>query len=507
MAIPAPTDAAASGWSRAAARLQTIPLQTWVLGTVVAIGAVLRFTTLGSQSYWSDEASVVHQANMSFGGMFSSAVSNEANPPLYFVLTWVWVRLFGSDEVGLRSLSALAGTAVVPIAYLCGRELVSKRAGTVAALLAAVSPFLIWYSQDATEYMLLAALSGASLLFFARALREPTRKNLIWWGVFSALALLTHFFAVFLIVAEGLWLLYRVPPRSVLVGATPLLATAMALAPMALSHTSSSLVGFISQTPLRIRIEQVPISFALGTLSKSSLVNEGLLGAAIVTVVVIGLLVVGANKRELRGAGVAALMAACALFVPLLLAAAGRDYFIDRALIPAWIPLAVVVGAACTGRRTLPAGTAFGAIVLAGFVYAQVQIDRNPSYQRTDWRSVAHALGTTSSARAVVAYNGSLATGPLSYYLPRARWRVSPQTVVSVAEVDVVASIWQPPPASLPRGTKLLARTPVSDFVVDRFRVTPVWRLTVGQIAGRAGQLAPPAPAARNVVFQASAKP
>ena len=34
---------------------------------------------------------------------------------------------------------------------------------------------MIWYSQEAREYMLLAALSGASLLYFARAWRDPRR--------------------------------------------------------------------------------------------------------------------------------------------------------------------------------------------------------------------------------------------------------------------------------------------------------------------------------------------
>ena len=93
--------------------------------------------------------------------MFSSMVVHETNPPLYFVLGWLWARVFGTGEVGLRSLSALIGTAVIPIAYLCGRELVSRRAGLVAAALVALSPFMIWYSQEAREYMLLAALCGA----------------------------------------------------------------------------------------------------------------------------------------------------------------------------------------------------------------------------------------------------------------------------------------------------------------------------------------------------------
>jgi mannosyltransferase len=492
-------------------RLQAIPLETWVLGAVVVIGALLRFTTLGSQSLWADEASVVHQAKLPFTTMLSQDVSREANPPLYFVLTWVWVRLFGSGEVGIRSLSAIAGTASIPIAYLVGRELVSRRAGLFAALLVAVSPFMIWYSQDATEYMFAGAMSGASLLFFARSLREPSRKNLGWWGVLSALALLTHFFAVFLVAPEAVWLLYSVRRRSVLVGAAPLLVVGGALIPVVASHASSSLLtavsGFISQTPLRIRIQEVPVSFALGTLSKSSLVSQGLIGAAVVAGIVIVLLLIGASDRELRGAGVAAALAGCVLLLPLLLAVLGHDYFLDRALIPAWIPLAVVVGAACTGRRALLPGMAFGAVVLAAFVYAQVRIDRNAQFRRPDWRGVAHALGTAPDPRAIVLYNGSLGTLPVVYYLPHSRWNISPQKVLSIGEVDVVASIWQPAPHSLPPGTTLLSQNKVGDFAVDRFRVTPAWRLTPGEILARTARLASPAPLERSLVIQSPAKP
>jgi hypothetical protein len=290
-----------------------------------------------------------------------------------------------------------------------------------------------------------------------------------------------------------------------------LVVTGGALIPVIVSHASNSLLtavgGFISQTPLRVRIEQVPVTLALGTLSKGSLVNQGLIGAAVVTGILIVLLVIGASDRELRGAGIAAAMAACVLLLPLLLAVLGHDYFIDRALIPAWIPLAIVVGAACTARRTWLAGLAFGAIVLAGFVYAQVRIDRNSIYQRPDWRGVAHSLGTTSRSRAIVLYNGSLGTLPVAYYLPRSRWDIPPRTVLSVGEVDVVASIWQPAPRSLPPGARLLARTAVGDFSVNRFRVTPQWRLTPDELLARAGGLVSPAPAERNLVIQAPAKP
>src|SRR5207302_5897738 len=135
-----------------------------------------------------------------------------------------------------------------------GRELVSKRAGIVAALLAAVNPFMIWYSQDATEYMLLAATSGASLLCFGRALREPTAKNMTWWGVLSALASWTHFFAAFLVAPEAIWLLYAVRRRAAVIATAGVAAVGMALTPLLFMHATNSILGFISITPLRIRI-------------------------------------------------------------------------------------------------------------------------------------------------------------------------------------------------------------------------------------------------------------
>jgi hypothetical protein len=366
---------------------------------------------------------------------------------------------------------------------------------------------MIWYSQEATEYMLLAAMCGASFLYFARTLRQPSTKNIIWWGVFSAVALLTHFFAGFLVVPEAAWLLYSVRRRAVVAVTAALGALELSLAPLAFSHASTSVVGFISETPLRIRIEQVAVEFGLGTLYKSSLVNYGFVGAAVFAGIVIVLLAVGARGEQLRGAGIAAAMAGVVLIAPLLLALTGHDYYLARALIPAWIPLAVLVGAACTARRALVPGLAFASVLLAMFVYAQVRIDRNPQYQRTDFRAVAHALGSTRNARAIVLYQGGLGIAPLSYYLPRVAWNVSPRTTLSVGEVDVVANIWQPTSRSQLPGTKLVARRSVAGFVVNRFLVTPTWRLTTTEIPLRAGQLMPPAPPERDVVIQNSAKP
>ena len=147
---------------------------------LTVLAAALRFATLTHQSLWFDEAQAVHEMRLSLGAMLHTWSANEPNPPLYFVVAWLWTHVFGTGTAGLRSLSAIIGTATVPLVYLAGREMVSRRASLVAAGLIALSPFMIWYSQEAREYGLLAALCAASLIFFARAWRAPgSRRDLV----------------------------------------------------------------------------------------------------------------------------------------------------------------------------------------------------------------------------------------------------------------------------------------------------------------------------------------
>ena len=502
MLVPARSDAAVAARTSRAVRVASTSVEAWLLAGVVVVGAWLRFATLGSQSYWFDEAQAAHELHLSFGSMLNSMVVHETNPPLYFVLGWLWARVFGTGEVGLRSLSALAGTAVIPIAYLCGRELVSRRAGLLAAALTALSPFMIWYSQEAREYMLLAALCAASLLYFAKAWHRPTTRNVALWGVFSALAVLTHAFAGFLVAPEALWLLYVIRDRAIAIAAGAVAAVQVALLPLLFSHATSSLLGFIDETPLHLRIQQVPVAFGLGTLYQSPGVRYGLLGAAVLVGACIVLLLVGADSSELRGAGAAAALAAVVLLVPLVVALLGEDYYIPRALIPAWIPLAVVVGAACTASRARAPGAVLAVVLLASFVYAQVKISDNAQYQRPDWRGVARALGPASATRAIVANDGSTATDPLAIYLPGVPWTGGPAGPVTVDEVDVVGHRWQTRAPALPAGTRLVSSHTVDDFLVDRFSIAPARALTQSQITAIAGQLLTPPVAGAAVLVQ-----
>jgi uncharacterized membrane protein len=199
------------------AAVRAVSVDMWLLAALIVVAVVIRIITLDNQSLWADEALTAHEVRLPFGAMWHTVASVETTPPLYFVLIWAWAKVFGGGAVALRAFSAIAGVALVPIAYAAARELVSRRAGVLAAAFVAINPFILWYSQEARSYMLLATLSGASFLFFARARRDPSPANLAWWAGLSAAALMTHFFAGFLVAPEALWLL--VQRRSLATGA------------------------------------------------------------------------------------------------------------------------------------------------------------------------------------------------------------------------------------------------------------------------------------------------
>ena len=229
------------------------------LGALVAVAAALRFTRIGHQSFWLDESFTVDLVRRPFGDMLSGVASTESTPPLYYVLAWLWAKVFGHGEAGLRSLSALFGTLTVPVAWRAAREWFdSTRAGLVAAALVAFNPFFVWYSQEARSYSLLVLMAMLTLLFLGR------RSAYTWWALVAALGLLTHYFAAFLIVPEAVWLVWG--PRARRLRRRARWRVGAALAPLALHQRAQGHTSFIADLSLRTRVTDLPKKLVTGEL-------------------------------------------------------------------------------------------------------------------------------------------------------------------------------------------------------------------------------------------------
>jgi hypothetical protein len=484
--------------------VREVPTDIWALVALVALAAVIRVLVIDNQSFWMDEALTAYETHLGFGPMLRTVAHVETTPPLYFVLIWGWAHLFGSNEVALRSVSTIAGIALVPIAYVAARELVSRWAGVLAAAFVAVNPFLVWYSQEARSYMLLAALSGASFLWFNRAREHPTRKNVVWWTLWSALAVMTHFFAGFLVFAEALWLLWGSRSRVVIAAAALLAVVQAAMLPLALSDTSHG-ANWIAHVPRASRVSGMVLEWALSVARRRLSVPAGLAAGAAFVVLLVVLFAVGSDRATRAGAKVAAAIAGFVVVAPLVLGLVGYDYFFSRNEIPAVVPIAVVVAAACAAPRARVFGTAVAAALLILFSWATIQVQTHVNLQRPEWRDVAHALGPAPTTRAIYVANG-VAADPLKIYLPHVSWVQPQKRMVEIREIDVVGAIkrfplaagrtagttphpirGRPLPASVaPAGTRLLARFRVNSWVVARFALEHPIRVSIRQLIARA---------------------
>lgn len=523
---------------RLAERARAIGVEGWILWALVVVAAAIRIATLTNQSFWTDEALTGYETRLPFGAMLHTVTSVETTPPLYFVVIWVWAKLFGGGEVALRSLSAIAGIAVVPIAYLSARELFSRRAGLLTAAFIAVNPMMVWFSQEARAYMLLTALTGASFLWFLRARRDPSRRNLSWWAVLSALALMTHFFAGFGVAPEALWLLWSARSRAGVAAVSVVGAAQLAMLPFAVTAAAPSRgAGWIAASAPVNRIGTAVVEWGASTLYRRVTSGEGIIGGAVLGAIVLALLLFGGDRRSRQGAAVAAVIAATVIAVPLALGALGIDYFLSRNELPAFVPVTTVLAGACVVPRARLPGAALAAALLVLFCFATVDVQTHPYLQRAAWRDVARSLGPATVPRAILASNGTTAD-PLKIYLPGVTWAQPRGLAVLVREIDVVGTKKRlrvqgasgpatsavalrdrvdakqgalPTGSSLPRsvapaGATLLARFRVDNWIVARFELAQTERISIDGLRSIAHRFFRRTPAALLVFTQRSGR-
>jgi len=439
------------------------------LAGLIALAAILRFATLEVQSLWLDEAATIGLVRRGFWDMLSVLPAAESSPPLYYVLAWVWAKLFGTGAIGVRSLSVVLGTLIVPVAYAAALP-VSRRAGLWAAAIAAASPLTFYYSQEARAYALLILLCGLSFVLFQRALEAPRPRTLALWALTGALALLTHYFAAFVLLPEAVWLVRRHGARASAPYVGALCLVGAALAPLAIRQRSDSKSNWIEDTSLASRIAQAPKQFLVGIDSPAEYAATG--AATLLVALALGLLIARGGGRERAAAARAGVVVAVALGVPLVLALTGAiDVFNGRNVVGVWVPAAAVVAIALAagGRAGAVVGGLLAAVSLA--VIAGVLTD--PTTQRDDWRDAAKALPTGSGSVVVAPANGEV---PLRLYLPGVRQLKG--SSIEARELSFLAfperrtgraSLPPAPPSEAPPGFRPAGTKETDTYAVSRF--------------------------------------
>ncbi|MFN2167749.1 MAG: glycosyltransferase family 39 protein, partial [Anaerolineae bacterium] len=181
------------------------PFTAGFLVLILLLAFGLRFYRLGAQSLWNDEGTSVALAQRDLVSMTQDA-ARDIHPPLYYWLLGGWVRLFGTGEAAVRSLSALLGVVLVALTFTLGRLLAGRWTGLVAAFLAAVNPFQVYYAQEARMYMLLAVLTAGSMLALVLLVdrARPVLPAFVALALLEAAGLYTHYSFAFVVAALNL---------------------------------------------------------------------------------------------------------------------------------------------------------------------------------------------------------------------------------------------------------------------------------------------------------------
>jgi mannosyltransferase len=173
------------------------------MGVLVLLAFVLRTNELGI-GFWIDEGLSVGISDRPLGDI-PDALRLDGSPPLYYLLLHLWMSVAGTSEEAVRAMSVLFGLLAVPVAWWGARALFGTRTAWMAAVLAATSPFLTQYAQEARMYALTALLSLVASAAFARtfAFEGDRRPWAIGFAVAFAAMLYTHNWALFFGAACG----------------------------------------------------------------------------------------------------------------------------------------------------------------------------------------------------------------------------------------------------------------------------------------------------------------
>ena len=224
-------------------------LERAALGLILLLAFALRVYRLDAQAIWWDESLSVYRATRDLGTVLANTipiqniVTTDTVPQCYFLFVHFLIRAFGTSEFALRFFSVIANVATIPLLYALARRWLSTSlaergigvgVGLLATLLAALSPFYVWYAQEARPYALVLFWSTLAVYALTRAFEMGHRLTLIntdktkpisvhprssvsysWIFVYclSAIAALyTHYFAIFLFPFHAILILILVRP-------------------------------------------------------------------------------------------------------------------------------------------------------------------------------------------------------------------------------------------------------------------------------------------------------
>ena len=414
---------------------------------ILMVGAALRLYALGDDPFWLDEAHTANFTTLSIDELLSWRRPYDlGNPPGYVLLLKVWVQISRSD-LWMRAMSALAGILTLPVVYLIGVRLFTRRVALVAMAFLAVAGYHIRFSQEARAYALVALVASGVILAVAQLMTQPDgdsadrvrgnrpwvlneaglglRRPLTWtdlaWPTYTLLAggvFLIHSTGVGLAVAAniavGIWWLRTQPrpprfARNWIVANVGVVAIWAMWVPGFLNQASDIVERWWVPEPTFLSVMEGGADLIAPSFGWDLPWNGQTWGAATLVTVTLILIWIGLRGRTM---GAKLVLWSFLLTLPAieLVFSIRRPIFLTRTLTWVMIPLALGLALAATQpRRLWPATTSVLIVVsLAG------GIAYHSTYEKSGWDEAADLVADRAGpgtmvlvqpANTIVAFN------------------------------------------------------------------------------------------------------
>lgn len=391
---------------------------------ILALGFFLRIISL-NQSLWLDEAiNVLAAKNYSLLNMLTVYAQADFHPPGYFIILWLWTKVFGYSEIVVRLPSVIFGLLTIWFVFLIGQKIYSKSLGLIAALILAVNPLHIYYSQEARMYALAALAVSLNTWFFLNLIKGDKGSLGKWGGyMLSNLLVLSSDYVAYLIfpvqlipllISRQIHYLKRwlVPFSISLAIASIWLPLFLTQLKVGLSTTESvpvwkEVVGSFGLKPLILTY----IKFIIGRIDHPDLIIYGSLFS------IPGLLFLFLIWRGIKSTNqfnrnflLSWMIIPVTFGLLISILAPIYNYFRLLFILPAFILLtALGILSFKSALRDLLVVLVIIVEVISASIYLF-----NPKFQREDWRGLVDFLAAKSESKILLESPGAFA--PLTYY-------------------------------------------------------------------------------------------
>ena len=308
---------------------------------LTGLGLILRLIGLGARRFWFDETISVVYAQQDWGDVLRLNAGDN-HPPGYYLALKAWIDLFGSSETMVRLLSVIPGTIAIWLVWLISQQLLPKQsaAGLLATGLAVLSPFQIYFSQEARNYSLLEMTVLLATYFWLRGLESNRWRDWLGLGLAGILGLVCNLTMAFYLAGIGLYCLFRadkywkrgILQRLLVTGVGTGLVSGLLLLPKLTGRLDAIKGNFWIPRPDLLTVLSTFYTFIFGT-SPVGLVLWAFGLSLILLLIVAGLVVTSLITKEDNRLGIASWLLVGPISLIIIVSYLFQPLYLDKALI------------------------------------------------------------------------------------------------------------------------------------------------------------------------------